>query len=424
MIHLTDDKLNRKEFLNDLFNIFDNFGYYDDGGLTISINGKYGSGKSTLLNFLEEKNKDEQKYHVIKYDAWQNNLFNNPLIPILYALNKLETTGSKILSGAKSVLKSIPKILTSTLANAHSMDLSSLMVNENIFAEYKIYTEEISKYKKILADFCKNKKVILLIDELDRCLPEYQIKVLETLYNVFKIPNLILVIAIDRTQLEHTIKNIFGNEQNVSGYLSKFIQYEIDLPDTENNKYLQTLILFNCQYPEAKNICAKMFEIANLSIRDSLQIVKDLNLICNEKNSEGEPIQYFYWYPLFVCLVLIIKKLQRNIYKKYFYHDKIFENIMENLTLDQTPYKNFLNDISDTCIEDILNFFTSKKMDFAFILYWINYFYPIRNIEINSLVDYTHIQKESIVEISKNWTIPMWEQVQFNAVLRKIKIFK
>lgn len=45
MIDLANDKLNRIEFLNDLFNLFENFGNYDDGGLTISINGRYGSGK-------------------------------------------------------------------------------------------------------------------------------------------------------------------------------------------------------------------------------------------------------------------------------------------------------------------------------------------------------------------------------------------
>ena len=414
MINLANDKLNRKEFLNDLFNIFDNFGNYDDGGLTISINGKYGSGKSTLLNFIEEKNKVEQKYHVIKYDAWQNNLFDNPLIPILYSLNKLETNKSKILSGAKSVLKSIPKILTSTLANAHNVDLSSLMVNENIFVEYK----------KILTDFCKNKKVILLIDELDRCLPEYQIKILETLYNVFNIPNLILVIAIDRKQLEHTIKNIFGNEQNVSGYLSKFMQYEIDLPDTENNKYLQTLILFNCKYPETKGICAKMLELANLSIRDSLQIVKELNLICNEKDPEGRPIQYFYWYPLFVCLILIIKKQYRDIYKKYFYRDGAYENVVGSIPLDQIVYKIFLVDINNTTIENIIKYFTTDSMRFAFILYWINYFYPINHITIDSLADYTHINKDRIENIINNWEVPMWHRNEFNETLNKIRIFK
>ena len=166
MISLADDKLNREEFLNDLFNLFDNFGNFDDGGLTISINGKYGSGKSTLLNFIEEKNKDEQKYNIVRYDAWQNNLFDNPIIPILYSLNHLEKTKSKIKAGAKNIIKSLPKILVGTLANAHSVDFSSLFVNESIFEDYKKYSEAIAKYKLILTEFCKEKKTIMLIDEL------------------------------------------------------------------------------------------------------------------------------------------------------------------------------------------------------------------------------------------------------------------
>lgn len=424
MINLSEDKLNRSEFLNDLFNLFDNFGNYDDGGLTISLNGKFGSGKSTLLNFIEEKNQSEQKYHIVKYDAWQNNLFNNPLIPILYSLNELESTKSKIKEGAKNIIKSLPKILTNTVANIHGPDLSPLITNENIFDDYKKHIQAVAKYKSILNDFCKNKKVILLIDELDRCLPEYQIKVLETLYNVFNIPNLILVIAIDKQQLEFTIKNIFGNQENVSGYLSKFIQYEIDLPENENNEYLKTLILFQCKYSEIKNICADMFDVAKVSIRDCLQIVKELNLICNEHSPDGKPLQYFYWYPLFVCFILIIKKQHREIYKKYFYNSLINEGIVEQKPLDETLYQNFLNDIKNTNIEDVIHYYTSSKMNFAFILYWINYFYPIKNIELNSLVNYTHYNQKRIESIIDNYDTPMWNQYEYNKTLDKIKIFK
>ena len=424
MIDLANDKLNRIEFLNDLFNLFENFGNYDDGGLTISINGRYGSGKSTLLNFIKEKNEQEDKYHVIKYDAWQNNLFDNPLIPILHSLNELQSTGSKILAGAKAVLKSLPKIFTDTLANAHSVDLSPLLINENIFEEYKQYTEAISKYKEILTKFCKEKKVILLIDELDRCLPEYQIKVLETLYNVFNIPNLILVIALDKNQLEHSVKQIFGKQSNTSGYLSKFIQYEIDLPENTNNKYLETLILFQCKYPEVKQMCAKMFELANVSIRNCLQIVKELNLICNEKNSDGSPIQYIYWYPLFVCLVLIIKKQYRHIYKKYFYNEFANERITDTIPLNQTLFYKFLTDIKNTELENIIKYFTSKYIGFAFILYFINYFYSIHYIDIDSLVTYTGFDKDRIEKIKDSWDAPMWDAREFNNTLKKIKILK
>lgn len=72
MIKLSDDKLNRTEFLEDLFNLFENFGMYDDGGLTISINGQYGSGKSTILNLIQEKNNIDHKYNILRYDARKN----------------------------------------------------------------------------------------------------------------------------------------------------------------------------------------------------------------------------------------------------------------------------------------------------------------------------------------------------------------
>lgn len=137
MITLAEDKLQRKEFISDLFNIFDNFGNYDDGGLTIAINGKYGSGKSTLLNFIIEENNNENKYHIVKYDAWQNNIFDNPLIPILYSLNSLNKNSNKIKECAKNVIKSLPKIIVNTLSNIHGVDLSALVTNENIFDDYK-----------------------------------------------------------------------------------------------------------------------------------------------------------------------------------------------------------------------------------------------------------------------------------------------
>lgn len=424
MINLEEDKLNRGSFLDDLFNIFENFGNFDDGGLTISINGKYGSGKSTILNFIEQKNNIDNKFDIVMYDAWQNNFFSNPIIPILYTLNKLERRDNKLLAGAKAIIKKLPKMFANTLANAHSIDLSALCTNENIFEEYERYNDAITKYKNLLTALCKNKKIILLVDELDRCLPKYQIQVLETLYSIFNIPNLILVVAIDKMQLEHSIKQLFGCTTNVSGYLSKFIQYEIDLPENQNSKYLQALLMFECKYPEIKQICAKMFDLANVSLRNALQIVKEMNLICNETNKDGQPIQYQYWIPIFVCLVLIIKKELRNIYKEYFDQENIPEKEMEIKTLEQTNYFNFLNSIKGTKIEAIINFFISNKMNFAFILYFINYFYSINYIDKNSLIKYTNYKISRIESVIDSWETQMWERGDFGEILHKIKIFK
>lgn len=166
MLQLAEDKLNRKPFLDNLFSLFENFGNQGNRGFTMIINGKYGSGKSTLLNFIQERNQKNKQFEIVAYNAWENNFFDNPIIPILYEISKLEKTSSKIKDGAKNILKNIPQIILGSLANAHSIDLTSLITNENIFEDYDKYKDAINKFRNILIEYCKNKKVLFLIDEL------------------------------------------------------------------------------------------------------------------------------------------------------------------------------------------------------------------------------------------------------------------
>ena len=72
--------------------------------------------------------------------------------------------------------------------------------------------------------------MILVVDELDRCLPEYAIKVLERLHHVFSgIANVQIILAIDKQQLENTVTQIYGKSIDMQRYLAKFIDFEIKL---------------------------------------------------------------------------------------------------------------------------------------------------------------------------------------------------
>ena len=222
MISLAEDKLNREELINKIFNIFKNFGNQDGKGLTMVINGQYGSGKSTLLNFIQEKNKVENDFNIISYNAWENNYFDNPLIPLMYSLSKLESKENKVKNAIVKVVKSVPKRIFQTITNLTKIDVSCSK-EIDCFEEFDKYRKVIEEYQLILAEYCRNKKLIFMVDELDRCLPEYQIKVLEMLYHFLNVPNLIVLIAIDKDKIETAIKNMFGIKTDVYGYLSKFI---------------------------------------------------------------------------------------------------------------------------------------------------------------------------------------------------------
>lgn len=387
MINIANDKLNRQEFIHKLFSLFENFGNQGDKGLTVILNGKYGSGKSTLLSFIEQRNQTDPKFQIVKYDAWNNNLFENPLIPILYEITKLEKKSSKIKEGAKKVIKSIPQVLLSTLANVHGADLTALLPNDNIFTEYDEYRESLDKFRGVLKEYCDKQKVLFLIDELDRCLPEYQIKVLEAIYHLLDIPNLIVVIAIDRNQLEHSIRNKFGNNLNVLGYLSKFIDYQVDLPEDNDNLFIQSLMNFECEHSEyIKPFIANIFKVIKYSIRDCQKIVSEINLITNSVGSSGcLKTNYKYWYPPLVAMILIIKYEDENIYRDFLSKQKKDYYSDAKIKFNETLFYDFIEKSKGTKIELIINYLLksneSNEIAKLFLLDFMNCFVPVNCID-------------------------------------------
>lgn len=382
---LAEDKLRREQFLSDLFSFFETFGDRDGHGLTMVLNGKFGSGKSTLLGFIQEHNSQENKYNILNYDAWENNYFSDPLLPILHAISKVENANSKIKEKAKEVIGNIPKAVLSTLANAHLVDLQPLFDNENIFDEFDNYKNAIIRFKTALGEFCASKKTILLVDELDRCLPEYQIKVLESIYHLLDIPNLIVVIALDKHQLETAIQAQFGTSTNCHGYLSKFIQYEVDLPEGDAETYLLSLIKFakNDYYNSGGKKFVDILKSVELPLRESILLVEKLNLLFN--NRPETP----YFYSIVTGIVLLCKLLDNGIYQSYFTARRNYISVDTKLTIEETLFWQFFQDVKNREFGKVFNLLMNgESYEQGLLLYLIDLFYPIEKIELNSLSEF------------------------------------
>lgn len=425
MIDITEDKLDRDEILNKLFQIFNNFGNQDNQGLTMAINGRYGMGKSTLLNFIEQKNKEENLYNIVLYDAWKSNLFENPIIPLMYSISKISSTGNKLKNVAKKVVKAIPMMLTKTLANTTNIDITSAIESQDIFKEYDDFNKAIDECKKILAEICQNKKTVLLVDELDRCLPNYQIKVLESLYHFLNIPNLIIVIALDREQLEEAIRNEFGNYTDTYGYLSKFIQYEIDLPTETTANYSMSLMNFRSQYDqEVKQLIAMMLDSLNISTRDVKIIIRDLNLICKEqKDGFGYSKNYIYYYPIIITFLLLLKSQDANTYKKYF--GKELDNSYESeiISISNTRYHAFLQDIKQNKFYQIITTLQTNPYGQSALLHVINLFDNVDKIKHEDLAICIKRSVEDVQKLLKSTNFMYWYfPSSVNNIIKQLKI--
>lgn len=121
------------------------------------------------------------------------------------------------------------------LAEAYKIVNSGISVGKeeyekaNEYDKYFSFKKALKSLHEVLNELSENYTVVFLIDELDRCLPEYAIKVLERLHHVIEgTHNVIHITSIDKEHLHKSVQHIFGFN-NAEEYLKKFIQFTLSL---------------------------------------------------------------------------------------------------------------------------------------------------------------------------------------------------
>lgn len=252
------DLLNRQTIVDQMIQLLDILSY-SRSSCTFALNGKWGSGKTFVLNMLERQLReyqDGEKYIVFHYNCWQYDYYEEPLVAIIAAmLDSLDEqtklfspdtceTLRKKMAAAKPILKAIAASFAKNKLGVDPTDIFTLageavsaaeqakekMENEHSYDQYYAFKEMIQSAKAELEKLAATQMVVIVVDELDRCLPDYAIKVLERLHHLFYgLENVSVLLAVDKFQLDTTVKQIFGENTNVTTYLKKFINFELTL---------------------------------------------------------------------------------------------------------------------------------------------------------------------------------------------------
>ena len=287
-----EDKIGRDDIVSQLLSKIDNLPSNDNK--CVGLNGEWGSGKSWIMTELYEKIKDKNDYIVITYDAWKNNFYSDPLIAMLYCIHDtLEKYAQNQKGISKVTAYRIKQAVKKTATDTCKKVLSSLfdktikpLIKTNFgllitFAmefigevirqakssilDNKIF-DEFKSYQKLLDDtiFVLNKltetdkdlpthKLVILVDELDRCMPNEQLLVLERLHHLFEVNNCIVIVAFNKIQVLETLKKLYAvSDGNI--YLQKFFAESFYLPE-QGGYYFKNWIKHNLtQYnASAKN---------------------------------------------------------------------------------------------------------------------------------------------------------------------------
>lgn len=223
-----------------------------------SISAEFGIGKTFFCDRLQEV-LTLDGIPVAKMNIWEMDFYEDPLIPILIKIQEVYKKHHKFSTAAKWTWKRIinfPRALFSaTTATASQAGCGArfdfdkfiktyknLNQKTEIYGEYKKYEKELKLLKGFLQSWAKETKkpIIIIIDEMDRCRPDYAVKTLEVLKHFFDIQGFVFVLALDEKQLETSVKCLFGTE-NFDGYKRKFINNSFLLPAPDKIKFVDFL---------------------------------------------------------------------------------------------------------------------------------------------------------------------------------------
>ena len=120
-------------------------------------------------------------------------------------------------------------------------ETSAAFEEEHGYDNYYAFHKKMEQARAELSKIAEGQTLVIVVDELDRCLPDYAIKTLERLHHLFAgLNNTIVLMALDKMQLENTIKQIFGENVNCDAYLKKFVDFELKIGiGTVNSSFLE-----------------------------------------------------------------------------------------------------------------------------------------------------------------------------------------
>lgn len=263
-----EDVLNRGSFVERVTALAE-VTSYNKQCCCFSINGRWGCGKTYVLDRIEKELSARQneetgrdRYFICHYNCWRYDYYEEPLIAIIAAILDATEKDKKILSpnmedSVETAITSAKRTLVALISefskNKVGVDLPDLInqileendnnrrkrdnkVNDTFFD----FNKAIQKTQENIKRVADTRTIVLVVDELDRCLPEYAIKVLERLHHLFDgMMNIVMIIAIDKQQLNHSLMQIYGDNIDSDRYLRKFVSFELTLDNGEPSNYIE-----------------------------------------------------------------------------------------------------------------------------------------------------------------------------------------
>lgn len=216
------------------------------------IDGDWGTGKTEFCQKLINKfTAEHENYQLVYVDAFQADHADDPLMTILAEVAALIPEGEKkegfmqkaipvarygIKTALKAVVSHVLKQEAGEITDGveeHLQDAANKAIDASVAAVLKDHEkakQNLIALQTTLAELANESPIVIFIDELDRCRPDFAVHMLEVIKHTFDVENVKFVLVTNTRQLRAAINHSYGSTVDAQRYLDKFLKFSIKLP--------------------------------------------------------------------------------------------------------------------------------------------------------------------------------------------------
>ena len=338
------DLLDRRESVEVLTHLVGSL----EGPCVLAVDAAWGSGKTTFLRIWSQYLRNEG-FPVVEFNAWETDFSEDPFVALSTELTSGlqgqadRSMADKITAVKKSagrvLLRAVPGVIR--LATGGVVDTGSLEELGKALASYaeerlsayqgaresvKVFRTRLKDMADAVSESSGGRPLVMMIDELDRCRPSYAVELLEVAKHLFSVAGIVFVLAINRDQLEHSIRALYGSDFDAQGYLRRFVNVDLQLPEPEREAFIEATLAATQiddyfertedetaqQYTKAiLYLLQEFFRASDLSLRKIAQAIQHLGLVFASLGSDQRS------FAVTTTVALILQTIEPDLFHQF-----------------------------------------------------------------------------------------------------------
>lgn len=382
---INEDLIGRNQKLMNLIKLLNVL----DKNFILSIDGDWGVGKTFFVKQLKyicdnanevdfpEKLNNEitkefaEKYIAIYYNAWENDSHDDALESLIYNILNDYPEYKEDISNSEELYKMAIPILKNVVEK-----LTWGFVTKDCFDKFKTFQdladsiitteEKIEALNKLFNLILSHEeRLLLIVDELDRCRPDFAIKMLEVLKHFCNNDKITILVVTNNVQLTYTINNYYGNGFNGYAYLNRIYDTIITL-DVENiEDYAKKVLNIKNRRNLPDDVSYLLFKYFKFSYRECNKYMSMYNLVKKYTEYTDDFNKEKYLFASCVIMPMAIALKIHNLEE----YNKFIEGNGENIISDLLNKLDSLDDdvLFESWFRDLLNIGAEENLEEAFI---------------------------------------------------------